>query len=167
MKSSKTWGVLTICLVTLGCAVSEDAKSTADPVIETWRKGDQSKAISDFLATDWSSRPLFESGSPIDQRENDFAAAGSQMNEAERKASLAKISQLLQPLDQVGEAVVKAGLDAFANGNREEARRHFTAVKQCGLALDREDYTTPVKVLGVKFRGLADTKIAKMESDQL
>ena len=166
MKVSSLGLALLTAAVTAGCA-REVSHSTAEPVMASWRQDDRSKAIDDFLVTDWSREPLFQASSRLNLREDEFAAAAAKMNEGERKASLTEIGQLLQPLDQVGEAVVQAGLDAYAAGHPDEARRHFIAVKQCGQALSREDYTTPVKVLGVKFTGLASTKIAKLESNRL
>jgi hypothetical protein len=139
-----------------------DAASVAAPVSQAamtaWQPGDKSAAITSFLEADWSARPLFASGSTLNLSEDQFKA----LSNADRQAKSNEMLPQISDLKQLAAAVAQAGRDAASKGDAAQARKCFTALKQCGLALDSPDRLTLVQMVGKAFKKLAGTELAKV-----
>jgi len=139
-----------------------DATLAADPVTQpaltAWQQGDKSTAISSFLAIDWSARPLFASGSTLSLSEDQFKA----LSDADRQAKSSEMLRQISSLKQLAAAVAQAGRDAASKGDAAQARKSFTSLKQCGMALDSPDNLLIVQLVGQAFKKMADTELAKV-----
>ena len=142
-----------------GGSSSSAAVPVTQPVMTAWQQGDKSTAVSRFLETDWSSRPLFAPGSALSLTEAEFSSlsvADQQLKDSK------KIVPQLDSLKQLAAAVVQAGRDAAAKGDLTQARKYFTSLKQFGTALDSPDYTRIVQLVGQAFGKMADKEMAKI-----
>ena len=123
-----------------------------------WQQGDTPKAISSFVETDWSSRPLFAASSTLSLTEDQFKA----LSNPERQAKSAEMMSQLDSVKKLAAAVAQAGRDAASKGDTAQARKHFTSLKQCGTALDSPDCLSLVQLVGKAFKKMADTELAKI-----
>ena len=117
----------------------QDAAPATTPVMQSlltaWRQGDKSAAVTRFLETDWSARPLFAPGSTLSLSEDQFKA----LSEPEGRAKSSEITAQIEEIKQLAAAVTQAGRDAAAKKDLAQAVKDFTSLKQCGEALDRPD----------------------------
>ena len=134
------------------------AASVAEPVMTAWQQGDRSTAISSFLQTDWTSRPLFASSSALGLTEDQFKA----LSPAQQQADSAEIYAQLESLNELAKAVVQVGRDAAATGDKEQARKYFASVKQFGGALSSPDCTRIVQLVGRAVVSMGDKELAKI-----
>src|ERR1700752_4340088 len=111
---------------------------TLEPILTTWRQGDKSAAISRFVDTDWTARPLFAPGSAIAMSEPQFEA----LSKADQEAKSKEFMPVLPELRALGVAVLDAGKAAATKGDPAAARKHFTAVQRCGEALSDANHLT-------------------------
>ena len=95
-----------------------------------WQQGDKAAAVSNFLAADWSARPLFAAGSPLNLSEDQFKA----LSDAERQAKSSDMMSQIASLKQLAQVVVQAGRDAAAKGDTAQARKCFTTLKLANAA---------------------------------
>jgi hypothetical protein len=142
------------CISLVGCGPKPNMQS----VVAAWQQGDKSTAISRFVATDWSERPLFAPGSTLSLSEEQFKSLPPADREAKMKDMISQISALKEP----AMAVLQAGRDAAGKKDVVQARKYFTAVKQYGEALDSPDTILFVKQLGPFFKQLADAELSKL-----
>ena len=126
--------------------------------MSAWQQGDQSAAISSFLAADWSARPLFASDSVLSLTEDQFKS----LSDADRQAKSGEMTKQLDSLKRLAAAVAQAGRDAASNGDTAQAQKCFTSLKQCGAALSSPDCLGLVQLVGKAFSRMADTGLAKM-----
>ncbi len=135
-----------------------EAASSSLPVsqaaLTAWQHGDRAEAISNFLAANWSSRPLFAVGSKLNVNEDQFKA----LSEADR----AEMITQLDSLKELAAAVGHAGLDSASKGDVTQARKDFTSVKQFGAALESPDYSLIVQDIGKAFGKMSDTELTKL-----
>lgn len=90
MRTTTISAIFTVSLLLAGCGKkptpSSFNSSTNAPVIESaltaWQQGNAAKAVSSFVETDWSSRPLFAASSTLNLTEDQFKA----LSDAERQA---------------------------------------------------------------------------------
>jgi hypothetical protein len=166
MKTTTIIAVLTVSLLLAGCGKKttppSSNPSTAAPVTESamtaWQQGDTPKAVSSFVETDWSSRPLFAASSTLSLTEYQFKA----LSDAERQAKSAEMMSQLGSVKKLAAAVAQAGRDAAAKGDTAQARKYFTSLKECGTALESPDCLSLVQLVGKAFKKLADTELAKI-----
>ncbi len=130
----------------------------AQPALTAWQQGDKAVAVSNFLAADWSARPLFTADSPLSLTESQFAA----LSDAERQAKSSDMMSQMASLKQLAQAVVQAGHDAASKGDATQARKYFTSLKQCGTALESPDCMQLVQLVGKAFGKMADSELAKI-----
>jgi hypothetical protein len=174
MKKKTIGGIMAAAVLLAGCgkmndssvnssvpAKQQDTRATAgilQPALTVWQQGDQSGAIRLFLEADWSSRPLFTPGSPLNLSEKQFGSLPA----ADRGTKAQEISTELGVLKHLLAAVTKAGLDAAAKQDVSTVRKDFTSLKQCGEALDRPDSLAIVKLVGHKLKENAEVELAKL-----
>jgi len=128
-------------------------------VLTLWQQGDKSAAVTRFLETDWSARPLFTPGSTLSLSEDQFKL----LSEADARAKSSEIAAQTEEIRQLAAAVAQAGRDAAAQKNMAQAVKYFTSLQRCGEALDRPDSSTIVKLTGGKMRKIADAELAKLK----
>ena len=138
---------------------SSAAVPVTQPVMAAWQQGDKSAAVSKFLETDWSGRPLFAPGSALSLTKAEFNSLS--VTDRQSKDSREMVPQL-DSFKQLSAAVIQAGRDAVAKGDVTQARKCFTSLKQFGRALDSPDYTRIVQLVGQAFGKMADKELAKI-----
>lgn len=109
--------------------------ATIQEGVDTAAEGDTvvvAPAVGRFLSTDWSRRPLFAPGSPLSLTEDQFKALPA----TRREAKAAEITSQADALKELAGAVAQAGRDAAAKKDLALARKHSTALRQFGEALD-------------------------------
>jgi hypothetical protein len=158
--------ILAVSLLAAGCGqqpvLPSSAPSAAAPVtqpaIAAWQQGDKTTAISSFVETDWNSGPLFSSSSALSLTEERFKA----LSNAERQAKSAEMLPQIDLLKQLAAAVARAGRDAASKGDTAQARKYFTALKQCGAALDTTNSLVLVRLFGQGLKKRADTEMSTL-----
>jgi hypothetical protein len=141
----------------------QDAASATTPVMQSlltaWRQGDKAAAVSGFLETDWSVRPLFTPGSTLSLSEEQFKS----LSEADGRAKSSEIMTQIDEMKQLAAAVAQAGRDAAAQKDLAQGVKYFTSLKQCGEALDRPDSSSMVKSTGRLIKKMAEGELAKLK----
>ncbi len=128
------------------------------PAFTAWQQGDKAAAVSRFLETDWSVRPLFQPGSALSLSEAQFKSLSASDREAKASENMAKISEL----KKMTAAVVAAGRAAAEKKEVAEARKHFTSLKQFGAALDAPESLAILKLVGQSIKKQADKELAAL-----
>ena len=162
----KTTAIVTVLAASLlaGCgkksAAPSPPASTATPVTQSamtaWQQGDKAAAVTSFVGTDWSSRPLFASGSTLSLSEDQFKT----LSDWERRRS--EMRPQIDSLKQLAAAVAEAGRDAAAKGDVAQARTHFTALRECGAALDTSDSLALLRLVGQGIKKRAEAEMSKL-----
>ena len=124
----------------------------APPALAAWQQGDKAAAVSNFVAADWGTRPLFAAGSPLSLSEDQFKA----LSDAERQARSGDMMSQIASLKQLAQAVVQAGHDAASKGDAAQARKYFTSLKECGTALESPDCLQLIQLIGKAFVKMSD-----------
>jgi hypothetical protein len=176
MKTTIITGIAAAAILFTGCGkkngssdvstpppmVQTDAALSSLPVLEpaltAYLQGDKSKAVSVFLAVDWSASPLFASGSPLSLGEDQFKA----LSEADYHAKSKEATTQLACLKDVASAVAEAGLAAAQKGDAIQARKCFMSLKQFGTALDSTNYMLIVQLVGRGYEKISDSGMAKI-----
>ena len=139
--------------------VDTSAAAPALPSILTlWQQGDTATAVSRFVETDWNSRPLFTPDSVLSMSEEQFKALPA----SDRDAKSRDLIKHITVLKQLVAAVAQAGQDAAAKNDPAQARKCFTALKECGQALDSPDALLLLKVVGQGIKKRADAEMSKL-----
>jgi hypothetical protein len=174
MKNTTISAVMAATILIAGCGKKSSSSSAtpptaqaetvlssspvSQPALTAWQQGDKASAVSNFLATDWSARPLFAADSPLSLTESQFAA----LSDADRQAKSTVLTAQLDSFKQLAAAVRQAGSDAAAKGDAAQARKCFTSLKQCGTALASPDCLSLVQLVGQGLVKRADTELAKI-----
>jgi hypothetical protein len=166
MKTTTISAVLTVSLLLAGCGKKatppSSPPSTAAPVTQSamtaWQQGDKPRAVSSFVETDWSSRPLFAASSTLSLTEDQFKA----LSDAERQAKSGEMLSQLDSVKKLAAAVAQAGREAASKGDTAQARKYFTSLKQCGTALDSPDCLRIVQLVGQALKKMAVTELGKI-----
>jgi hypothetical protein len=176
MKTKIITGIMTGAMLLAGCGKKSDssggspspakeqqntaltATPAVQPALNAWERGDKSSAVSRFLETDWSARPLFTPGSTLSLSEDQFKS----LSEAERQAKSSEMMPQIDSFKRLAAAVAQAGVDAASKGDSAQARKYFSSLKQCGEALDSPDSLALVKLVGQAIRKKADTELSKL-----
>ena len=174
MKNAITTAFMTAAVLVAGCGKHNGSPNSSDtppkapantaslPVAQSslaaWQQGDKATAVSNFLVADWSTRPLFADGSPLNLSEDQFKA----LSDADRHAKSKEVGAQLDVMKKLARAVVQAGHDAASKGDSATARKCFTSLKQCGTVLDSPDCLQLVRFVGQAFKKLADQEMANI-----
>ena len=166
MNKTTIIAVITVSLLAAGCGKKANpaaptpsaAAAVAQPAMTAWQQGDKSTAVSSFVDIDWAKRPLFESGSVLALTEKQFKA----LSNTERQTKSAELTAQLDALKQLVAAVAQAGRDAAAKGDTAQARKCFSALKQCGAALESPDCLSLVQLVGKAVQRMGDAELAKL-----
>jgi hypothetical protein len=129
----------------------------AQPAMTAWQQGDTAAAISNFVQTDWTQRPLFASDSTLSLTEDQFKA----LSAAERESRATELTRV-DAFRQLAKAVAEAGRDAAAKGDTTQARKYFASLQQCGTALGDSNCLAIVQLVGKAVKKIGDTEMAKV-----
>ena len=147
-----------VAVALAGCGKREQA-SVLSPIVEQWQKGEKAGAISRFVDSDWTARPLFASGTVMSLNEDQF----QKLPVTEVSAKMKEVLPEITTLRQIAQGVMEAGKEAAKQGDKAKARKHFTAVKQCGEALDSPETLKLVQLVGQAIGKMADAELAKVK----
>jgi hypothetical protein len=132
------------------------------PILFAWQQGDKSTAISNFLAADWTRRPLFSSNSILNLSEDQFRAKATGLDPNRSQALGTNMFAELNAFRKVTAAVTQAGTNAAALKDFPAARRHFVAVQRCGEALDSTNSLKIVQMVGSAIKKRAEKELQKL-----
>ncbi len=167
MKTTFLTAMLAAALLFAGCgqqpppapaASSPTGVPVTQPVLIVWEQGDKAAAVSTFVATDWKGGPLFPASSPLSLTEDQF----KKLSQAERETKSAELLPQLEKLKKLAVAVTQAGRTAVATGDTPEARKHFTAVQECGAALDTPHSLAIAQLVGRSLKKMAAAEMTKL-----
>jgi hypothetical protein len=134
------------------------SNGVAQGVLSAWEQGDPAKAVQLFVNTDWGARPLFAPGSPLAMRESDLKS----LTPVELRVKGEEWNAQAGTLKQIARAVAEAGREAAAKQDSALARKHFTALKQYGLALSSPDSLAILQLVGKSVVKLADAELTRL-----
>lgn len=134
------------------------AVPVAQPALTAWQQGDKTTSVSRFLEADWSAHPLFSASSPLGLSADQINA----LSAAEKEAKAGEMAAELGSLNALLVEVMQAGKAAAASGDTTQARKHFTALQQCGAALASPRYPAIVQSTGQGFEARAKAELTKM-----
>jgi RNA polymerase sigma factor (sigma-70 family) len=138
--------------------INSSASPILQPALTAWQRGDKAAAVSNFLAADLSDRPLFASDSALSLSENQLDA----LPLADLQAKSGEVASQLDSLKGLARAVIQDGDDAVAKGDTAQARKCFTAVQQCGEALDSTNCPRLAQFVGQALKKRAQSELAKI-----
>ncbi len=138
--------VTALTLAVVGCRKQTAPVTTATPVAQpaltAWLQGDRAGGVSNFLAADWTARPLFAPDSFLSLTETEFSRQvkpgwipGFELT-PRMEAARVQMTKELADLKQLAAAVAQAGRDAAATNDVTLARKHFTSLQRYAAALD-------------------------------
>ena len=128
------------------------------PILTAWQEGNGPAAIARFTGANWNARPLFPASMAVGLTESQFKGlSGSDRNlrNNEMMAQLDLIKQIVMTINE-------AGQDAAAKGDNIRALKLFTALNQCGAALDDPAAQILVKQVGQVCKGMGGRGLAKL-----
>jgi len=132
--------------------LSRAGLSAIQPALTAWQRGDKGGAVSNFLAADWSTSPIFAADSILSLTENEYLAqvrpSPGRGVTREVEAKEAQLIRELNALKGLTAAVLQAGSEAAATNNAAVARQHFDALLRFGKALDQPDRLSLLRLEG-------------------
>jgi hypothetical protein len=128
------------------------------PAVVAYIHGDKSTVVSNFLAVDWSIRPLFAPGSALNLSDSQFHA----LAESDYHTKSYELSGQFLTFMCLASTVAEAAQKAARNGDTNQARKCFISLKQFGTALDSTNHTHIVQLLGREYEKLSDAGMAKI-----
>ena len=148
-----------------GCGKNESSRGSTgsatgsmQALLDKWQQGDKPGAVSAFADLDWSARPLFSTSSPLSLSEEQFA----KLSASDRGTKSTGITSQTGVLKELTAAVAEAGITAAAQKDIAQARKHFTALKQCGEALNGPTSLAVVKMIGKSVKKRAEAELSKL-----
>ena len=168
MKTTSTTVVLAVLLLLTACSRKADRSGStasaavpiAQPAMTAWQQGDKSTAISCFVQANWSTLPLFAPDSTLSLSEEEFQA----LSNTDRQARSREMMSQLDVFKKLAAAVAQAGRDAASKGDAAQARKYFTSLKRCGMALDQPGCLRLrlLQLVGQALGKMADAELAKV-----
>ncbi len=166
MKATIISGVFLFSVLLVGCgkrtgssgSVPPAGPPVAQPALSAWQQSDRSGALDNFVAADWTKRPLFASSDVLSLTEEQFKA----LSNSEREARSRDITSQLSSLKQMAQAVVQAGRDAASRRDTAQARKYFTSLHDFGAAIESSDSMLIVQLVGKAIRKMGDAELAKL-----
>ena len=138
-------------------AAKQDSGSV-QTLLNEWQQGNKPTAISRFVETDWSARPLFPATSPLSLSEDQFKS----LSASDRETKATEITAQTGVFKQLAAGVAQAGMDAAGKKDIAQARKYFTALKQSGEALDSSGSLAILKLVGQSIKKKGETELAKL-----
>jgi hypothetical protein len=134
------------------------ATPVAQASITAWRAGDTTGAVSNFLAADWSARPLFAPDSTLSITEDQVRSFSADDNKTKAK----DLGLQLDVLKRLAVAVTQAGTNSAAHGDFDQARKCFVSLGQFGAAMSEPEHVKLVQMVGLTIKKKADAELANI-----
>ena len=141
--------------------ISKDFSASAptmDSLLTIWRKGDKSEAVSRFVETNWSTRPLFAPGSTLSLSEEQFHS----LTDDDRQSRVKELEGA-GDIHHMAMAVQQAGLDAAKQNDPTQARKCFISLQECGRVLKASNNLRLLQVIGGAMENIGDTRLAEIK----
>lgn len=171
--------VLSIVVLTTSCgkkgtetkapgreAAQAPGSISAESAIAAFKQGDRAGAVEKFVRVDWTRRPLFPADSLLNLSEEQFKEKILAIRQAARPGTVPlskeeqeladKLMNEIRTLKELVRAVADEAKAAAARGDRSTAQRYYTAIRNCGQALQSQEFTQMVQLAGKGFVKLAD-----------
>jgi len=149
---------MAVAILLAGCS-KKGATPVAQATITAWQEGDTARAISNFVAADWSARPLFASDSTL----NLTADQVRLFSDADSKKKAKELGLQLDLLKKLAEAITQAGTNSAAHGDFAQARKCFVSLGQFGTAMSDPEHVKLVQMVGMTIKKKADIELAKID----
>ncbi len=154
-------------VLTLGCGKKTGPPLTsapaAQPCLTAWKLGQEPAAVSKFVKTDWTARPLFAADSALSLSEGQFKSKVSRtLTIAAEERIAGELAQELDSLKRLVSAVAQTGRAAAAKGDTNQARECFKSLKQCGTALNGPENTLLAQLVGQAGQKLGNAELNKL-----
>ena len=157
---------LTLYLALAGCSRKQTAASSSsspppeataaqeqtplEAALSLWGHGDKAGAVQRFLEADWKSHRMFSPGSPLSMAEKDLM----KLPQAVIQERQAIIMKQLGTLSGLAKAVRDKGVAAAAT-DKEQSRRCFAQLDECGAALDQPEALKIVQLTARAMRKMS------------
>jgi hypothetical protein len=173
MKNVFIIGVLAVMVFLAGCGkrsgspsgstspsttTIDGSSSSLESALTAWDQGDNEEALSSFLKADWNTRPSSTIGPILSLSQKQYES----LSDAGRRTKSIEVTARLQSLRLLATAVEQVGSDAAAKGDMTQARRCFSSLKKCGLALEDPDYMQIVQWTSRSMQKTAGQEMAKL-----
>ena len=154
-------------MLTPGCDKKTDSTlastPAAQPCLTAWKLGQEPTAVSQFVKTDWTARPLFAPDSALSLSEDQFKAKLSRTFTIAAEEKLAgELAQELDTLKRLASGVAQAGRAAAVKGDINQARDCFTSLQRCGTALNGPESTLLAQLVGQAVQKLGNAELSKL-----
>lgn len=123
---------------------TKPAKPTFDQALQSWSQGKQEESLKQFLAVDFTQRPLFPKGSVLNYSEAEFMKLPRAVNEKLQTQLLAEV----KPLGGLIRHAKSAAEAAKARGDGAQRAEVLKQIKLCGQALEHPDSLALLKAMG-------------------
>jgi hypothetical protein len=139
----------------------QTATSTAspllDPILVSWKQGDQAGAVQQFIKTDGKGGLFFGPDSPLSHRESDLSG----LSQAARDKLMKEVMAHISDVKALAAAVRNKG-QAVAGTDPELARQCFARLDELGAALDQPEGMVIIQLVGRAVRKMAAAETAKL-----
>ena len=149
--------IMAVAILLAGCG-KKGATPVAQATITAWQEGDTARAVSNFVAADWSARPLFASDSTLSITEDQVRS----FSEADSKKKAKDLGLQLDLLKKLAAAITQAGTNSAAHGDFAQARKYFMSLGQFGAAMNDPGHMKLVQMVGMTIKKNADIELAKV-----
>ncbi len=134
-----------------------------ETILADWQSGRSTTAVSNFVAADWSARPLFTNGSALNLTEGEFRARIQSMLDPEAVASMGtNLMAEIDPIKRLAAAVGQEGQQAAAQHDYAKARKYFAALQNFGVALDSTNSLGLLRMVGQGLRKRSEIELGKL-----
>lgn len=123
-------------------------RPTLDRAMKHWQAGNKDDALKEFVAVDFTQRPLFPKGSVLAYSETEFMALPRAVNEKIHPQILSEI----RPLKGLALHVKEASVAAQNQGDKAKADKYLLQLQRCGEALDHPNSLALLQVVGKGFK---------------
>ena len=148
---------MAVAILLAGCG-KKGATPVAQATITAWQEGDTAGAVSNFVAADWSARPLFASDSTLSITE----AQVRLLSAADSKTKAKDLGLQLDLLKKLAAAVIQAGTNSAAHGDFAQARKYFVSLEQFGTAMNDPAHVKLVQLVGMSIKQRANSELTKI-----
>jgi hypothetical protein len=119
----------------LAAEAKTSQRPSLDRAMKFWQAGNKDDALKEFVAVDFTQRPLFPKGSVLAYSEKEFMALPRAVSEKIAPQILTEI----RPLKGLALHVKEAAVTAQTQGDQGKADKYLLQLKRCGEALGHPD----------------------------
>lgn len=141
------WALIPLAMtLSLGTAHAADPQhpATVDQAMTLWRAGKKDEAVAKFLAVDFSKRPLFPSGSVLNDTEVQFIA----LPDAARTKLATQMNDDLKTIKELAAHTRSTAKTALDSGDTSKSDKCLAQLKACGEAFNQPDSLALLKLVG-------------------